>query len=111
MELPDLPKKYNRTESKVDGKVAHWFWKNWPRPVVIEVKVVGGTTKRHQGNFLKKIADKLGFKYKFRDGGVRTPCDYIVFPKGSDADGVLATCDGRDCECIINGKEVIKIRV
>lgn len=109
--LPELPKGKNRKEAKVDGRVAEWFLHNWPRVVAIEVKVVGGTTKPHQENFLRKMANKLGFKYKFRDGGLRTPCDYIVFPIGVDVDAVLATCDGNHCECIINGKDLINIKV
>jgi len=109
--LPELPKKYERKEAKIDGRVADWFLNNWPRPVALEVKIKGGKLKEHQQRFLDKIANKLGFKYKFRDGSLRTPCDYIIFPIGSEADGVVATCDGHLCECIINGTEVIQIKV
>lgn len=111
MTLPPLPRKYERKESKVDGRVADWFHKNWPRAVAIEVKILGGKVKPHQEAFLKKVANKLGFKYKFRDGGLRTPCDYIVFPEGADVDAVLATCDGNKCECVINNSESINIKV
>lgn len=111
MNLPELPIGKNRKEAKVDGKVAEWFLNNYHRPIILEVKIKGGTVKEHQDRLLKKIANKLGFKYKFRDGATRTPCDYVIFPKGSDADGVLATCDGNECECVINGKEILNIKV
>ena len=79
--------------------------------MAIEVKIIGGKTKPHQESFLSKMARNMGFKYKFRDGGLRTPCDYIVFPVGVHVDAVLATCEGNNCECIINGEEVLNIKV
>lgn len=111
MSLPPLPKKYERKEAKIDGRVADWFFNNWPRAVAIEVKITGGKTKPHQEAFLKKVSKREGFKYKFRDGGLRTPCDYIVFPKDAVVDAVLATCDGNICDCVINGSEKLTIKV
>lgn len=108
MKLPELPKGYNRKEAKIDGAVADWFLKNHPRSVLLEVKVKGGALKEHQRRLLKSVGETGEFKYKFRDGGLRTPLDYVIL---KDADAVLATCDGRKCECVINGEEIINIKV
>ena len=109
--LPELPKGKDRKEAKIDGRVADWFYKHHPRPVALEVKVTGGKLKEHQARFINKISKGLGFKYKFRDGSLRTPCDYIIFPKNSDADAVVATCEGNKCECEINNTYKINIKV
>lgn len=109
MELPELPKKYNRREEKVDGFVADWFFRNHPRPVLLEVKVKGGRVSDHQKKLIAKVSKEHSFKHKFRDGNVRTPLDYIIVPQGLDA--VLAVCDGRVCECIINNETKITIKV
>lgn len=109
MELPELPKKYNRKESKIDGRVADWFFENHPNPVLLEVKIKGGQLKDHQKKLIDSVAEYHRFKYKFPDGARRTPLDYIIVPKGLDA--VLAVCDGNICVCTINNKKVIEIKV
>lgn len=109
MELPELPKGKNRKEAKIDGRVAEWFSNNYHRPVILEVKIKGGRVLEHQQRLLNQVAKTGKFKYKFPDGSRRTPCDYVVIPKG--AVGVLAICDGNKCECIINNKRIINISV
>lgn len=108
MELPELPKKYKRTEAKIDGKVADWFFKNHPRPVLLEVKIKGGKVSDHQARLLKSVGTTGDFKYKFPDGGRRTPLDYVIL-KGADA--VLCWCDGNKCVCDVNGAYSIEIKV
>lgn len=110
MSLPELPKGHNRREAKIDGRVAQWFLDNYPRPVLLEVKVKGGRLKEHQKRLINKVAVEGKFKYKFPDGGRRTPLDYIVVPSGLVS--VLAECDGNECVCSINnGKRIINIKV
>lgn len=109
MDLPELPKGKNRKESKIDGLVAEWFFNNHPHPVLLEVKIKGGKLKDHQQKLINKVSKEHRFMYKFRDGNVRTPLDYIIVPKGLDA--VLAVCEGRKCECTINNVFKIDIKV
>ena len=106
--MPELPKGYDRKEAKIDGKVADWFFKNHPRSVLLEVKMKGGKISEHQERLLKSVGKTGKFKYKFPDGGRRTPLDYVVL---KDADAVLAVCEGRECECTINGKIKFNIKV
>lgn len=110
MELPELPKGHNRREAKIDGRVAQWFFDNYPRPVLLEVKMKGGQIKEHQQRLLKKVAKEGSFKYKFPDGRARTPLDYIIVPQGVVS--VLAVCEGNVCVCDINnGKRFLTIKV
>ena len=109
MDLPELPKKYKRTESKIDGRVSDWFFLHHPNPVLLEVKIKGGSLKDHQKKLIDKVSKERKFKYKFPDGGRRTPLDYIIVPKGLDA--VLAVCNDNVCTCTINNKEVIDITI
>jgi hypothetical protein len=109
MELPELPKKYNRKEAKIDGRVADWFFHNHTNPVLLEVKIKGGRLKDHQKKLIASVADSHRFKYKFPDGARRTPLDYIIVPKGLDA--VLAVCDGNLCVCTINGVDKLTITI
>ena len=108
MNLPELPKKYDRKEAKIDGRVADWFYVNHPRSVLLEVKIKGGRLKEHQKRLLDMVAKTGTFKYKWRDGALRTALDYVIL---KNADAVLAVCDGNVCECTINGKEKITIKV
>lgn len=109
MELPELPKKHNRREAKIDGRVAQWFFDNYPHPVLLEVKIKGGQLKEHQERLINKVSKERRFKYKFPDGRQRTPLDYIVVPKGLHA--VLAVCEGNRCECTINNEEYLTITI
>ena len=108
MTLPELPKKYERKEAKIDGLVADWFDKNYPRSVILEVKVEGGRLLEHQRRLINKVSKTGKFKYKFPDGGKRTPLDYVVL---KDIDAVLAECVGRKCVCTINNDHQINIRI
>lgn len=108
MELPELPKGKNRKEAKIDGRVADWFVRNYPRSVLLEVKMKGGQLKEHQERLLKKVGRTGKFHYKFPDGGRRTPLDYVIL---HDADAVLAVCEGNECECTVNGKKVFNIKI
>lgn len=109
MDLPELPKGKQRKEAKIDGAVAEWFYNNYEHPVLLEVKMRGGTIKEHQYRLIKTISEERRFKYKFPDGRTRTPLDYIVVPNGLHA--VLAVCEGRVCECVINNKEKLTITI
>ena len=108
MDLPELPKGKKRSEAKIDGKVAEWFFKNHPHSVLLEVKMKGGKVKEHQQRLLDSVSKTGTFKYKFPDGGKRTPLDYVILKK---ADAVLAICEGRECECIINGEIKMNIKI
>ena len=109
MNLPELPKGKNRSEAKIDGKVADWFFNNYQHPVLLEVKMKGGTVKEHQERLIKTVSRERRFKYKFPDGRTRTPLDYIVVPHGLHA--VLAVCEGNVCECVINNEETLTIKI
>jgi hypothetical protein len=109
MTLPELPKGKNREEAKMDGPVAEWFFNNHPHPVILEVKMKGGKVEEHQQRLINKVSKEHRFMYKFRDGNVRTPLDYIIVPNRLDA--VLAVCEGRKCECTINNTYKINIKV
>lgn len=109
MNLPELPKGKKRTEAKIDGRVAQWFFDNHPNPVLLEVKMKGGEVKEHQQRLINTISKERKFKYKFPDGRTRTPLDYIIVPSGLDA--VLAVCEGRTCECVINNKKQLTIKI
>lgn len=108
MELPELPKGKQRKEAKIDGRVAQWFFDNYPRSILLEVKMQDGRLKEHQQRLINKLSKEHKFKYKFRDGSERTPLDYVIL---KDADAVLAVCDERgNCECTINNKKTFKIK-
>lgn len=106
--LPELPKKYERKEAKIDGRVADWFQSNHPRSVLLEVKIKGGKVSEHQKRLIDQVSKTGEFKYKFPDGARRTPLDYVIL---KDADAVLAVCDGNTCVCTINNNHTITIKV
>lgn len=108
MELPELPKGKQRKEAKIDGLVADWFFKHHPHSVLLEVKMKNGKVKEHQQRLLNSVGKTGQFKYKFPDGGKRTPLDYVILKK---ADAVLAVCEGKKCECIINGTTKLTINI
>lgn len=109
MTLPELPRKNKRTESKIDGRVAEWFSKNHPRSVLLEVKMVGGKVLEHQERLIKQVAQTGKFLYKFKDGGTRTPLDYVVL---KNADAALCVCsDTGACTCTINNNYSFDIKV
>jgi hypothetical protein len=99
-----LPKKHNRTEAKVDSKVAEKLRKlhahrNWG----LEVKMKGGRLKDHQITALKQVEDGK-FMYKIPDQGRRNPFDIIYL---GDADAVVCVVDGKEVECKVNGGVII----
>lgn len=99
--LPDLPKKYKRTEAKVDSLVASALVKkhthrNW----ALEVKIKGGRLKKHQSVALKQVENGKFPPYKIRDDGARNPFDYIYL---GDADAIVCVVDGKDVACDVNG--------
>ncbi len=107
--LPELPKGKQRTEAKIDGRVAQWFFDNHPNPVLLEVKIKGGEVKEHQKRLINTVSKERRFKYKFPDGRTRTPLDYIIVPSGLDA--VLAVCSDNVCTCLINNEKEITIKI
>lgn len=99
--LPDLPKKYKRTESKVDSLVANALIKkhthrNW----ALEVKIKGGRLKKHQAVALKQVENGKFPPYKLRDMGQISPFDFFYL---GDADAIVCVVDGRDVACEVNG--------
>lgn len=109
MALPELPKKYNRKESKIDGRVSDWLFKNHPKSCLYEVKMVGGKLALHQRKLLKSLGTTGKFHYKFPDGARRTPLDGVIL---KDADAVLCWCNEKGvCVCIVNNKEQFNIKV
>lgn len=107
MTLPDLPKKYNRREAKVDGLVAAWFLKNHPLDVLLEVKMKGGKVLDHQKVALRQV-EKGKFMHKFPDMGRKTPADYVILKK---ADSALCFVDGKDVECVINNEYKVNFKI
>ena len=100
MNLPELPKKYNRTESKVDGLVALALIKKHPhKNWALEVKMKGGKKLSHQTNALKQVEDGVFPPYKLADMGRRMPFDYIHI---GDADAIYCVVDDRNVECEVN---------
>lgn len=96
-----LPKKYKRTEAKVDGKVAERLTKlhmhrNW----ALEVKIKGGRLLDHQKAALKQVENGKFKPYKLPDLGQRNPFDYVYL---GDADAIVCWVDGRDVRCEVNG--------
>lgn len=108
MELPDLPRKNKRTESKIDNKVAEWFEENYPKTCLIEVKMKGGRVAEHQQRLIDSVAETGAFKYKFPDGARRTPLDYIVC---KNIDVALCSCDKDGCVCTINNEYQLNIKL
>jgi hypothetical protein len=95
-----LPKKVNRTESKIDSLVAEKLRKKHPhRNWALEVKVKGGCLKPHQIKALKRVENGK-FMYKIPDMGRRNPFDIIYL---GDADAIVCVADGRDVKCEVNG--------
>jgi len=97
---PKLPRKNNRTEAKIDSKVAEWLQKhhgcrNW----LLEVKMKGGRFLPHQKAALKQVENGK-FLYKIPDSGARNPADYVCL---GDADAIYCVVDGRNVKCDING--------
>jgi|GEM_PF-3478010 len=106
--MKDLPKKYNRRESKVDGKVLAWFMENYPRSFAIEVKVTGGKVKDHQAAALNQVVGNK-FGWKIPDTGRKNSFDLLGL---KDADAFICVCEGNDCVCTrLNDGEVIHMNV
>lgn len=94
MELPQLPKKHQRKEAKIDSLVAKWFLDNYPDDVAIEVKIKGNKLLPHQEVALNQV-NKGEFAYKIPDMGRKNPFDCVVLKK---AKAFVVTCDGSLCE-------------
>ncbi len=95
-ELPPLPKRYNRKESKVDDLVDDWFYFNYPYSYAVEVKVKGNKALPHQVLALKEVQDGA-FSYKLPDMGRRNPFDIFGIKGGH---GFVVTCEGLSCEAV-----------
>jgi len=99
--LPELPKKNKSLERTLDGKVNDWLMANYPNDYLLEVKVKGGKLSPHQKKKLLEVEDGV-FSYKFPDGFLRTPCDYVGLKYGI---ALVCVIDGRDVVCTPNRKE------
>jgi len=99
-QFPDLPKKINRREEKVDGLVAKRLVKlninpNW----LLEVKMKGNKLLSHQKVAQKQVQNGT-FLWKPPDFGARNPGDYIRL---GDADAIVCVVDGKHVSCETNG--------
>lgn len=99
--LPELPKKYERTEAKVDSRVANKLvavhpHKNW----ALEVKIKGGRLLKHQNTKLKQVENGTMSPYKIRDNGGENPFDFFYL---GDADAIVCWVDNKDVHCDVNG--------
>jgi hypothetical protein len=100
MELPNLPKKYKRTEAKVDSLVAEKLMKKHPhRNWALEVKVKGGRLETHQKVALKQVENGTFKPYKIPDMGRQNPFDFFYL---GDADAIVCVVDGKSVTCEVN---------
>jgi hypothetical protein len=97
--MPPLPRKNDRREAKLDGKVAEWLRKNHPcKNWLLEVKMKRGKHLPHQKAAAQQvIAGK--FLWKPSDMGSRMPGDYIRL---GDADAIYCVINGKDVRCEVN---------
>lgn len=98
--LPDLPKKYNRTEAKVDSLVAEKLVKkhtcrNW----ALEVKIKGNKLTKNQQVKLKQVENGKLPPIKIPDMGRENPFDFFYL---GDADAIVCTVDDKDVRCVVN---------
>jgi len=107
MELPNLPKKYKRTEAKVDGLVLKWLLKNHPRSFALEVKMRGGKLLPHQKVALKQVSNGV-FGHKIADMGRRNCFDAFGL---IGADALLCVVDGKEVECRVNDTHSISFTI
>lgn len=98
MELPELPKKYNRREANVDGKVLRFLEKNHPHSFALEVKIKGGRVLDHQKVALNRVKNGY-FSWKIPDMGQRNPFDAFCL---KNADAILCIVDGKKVTCRVN---------
>lgn len=99
MKLPELPKKYKRTEAKVDTLVAEKLRAKHPhRNWALEVKLKGNKVLPHQKVALKQVENGK-FMYKIPDMGQRNPFDIIYL---GDADAIVCVVDKKNVHCEVN---------
>lgn len=97
--MPPLPKKVNRIEAKLDGKVAAWLYKNHKgKNWLLEVKMHGGKHLPHQKAAAKQVINGT-FLWKPTDMGDRKPGDYIRL---GDGDAIYCVIKGKDVSCSVN---------
>lgn len=107
MELPDLPKKYKRTEADVDGKVLNWLLKNYPISFALEVKVGNNKVLPHQKTALAKVT-KGRYGKKIPDMGQRNDFDAFGLING---DALVCTVTGKNVSCIVNDTHEITFTI
>lgn len=100
----ELPKKYKRTEAKVDGPILEWLSKHHPRSFALEVKIAGGVLLEHQDKALKQVSKGL-FTHKIPDMGGKNPFDAFCL---KDADAIVCVADGKNVECSVNSAHTIR---
>ena len=106
MELPNLPKKYKRTEAKLDSLVAEKLMKKHPhRNWCLEVKIKGGRLEKHQKVALKQVENGTFKPYKIPDMGRQNPFDFFYL---GDADAIFCVVDGKN---VTSDDKVINITV
>lgn len=102
--LPNLPRKNNRREAKLDGVVAIWLLRHHPNHNwLLEVKMKGGKYLQHQRVAQKQVMND-NFLWKPPDRGTKNPGDYISLGKGADA--IYCVIDGNKVHCEVNEGEV-----
>jgi len=91
--MPPLPRKNKRKESKIDTPVLAWFNRNYDGDVAVEVKIKGGKLKPHQEAALRQVKNGT-FYYKIPDDGKRKPLDGFSL---KHATPFVVECDGNKC--------------
>ena len=109
MNLPDLPKKYNRKEANITPDVMDWFFNYYPDDVTVEVKVDKNKVLPHQKIALQQVEDGT-FKWKIPDQGKKNPWDFIVL-KTKMVKPFVVTCVGRVCQAIGKDGEEFTFKV
>lgn len=103
--MPPLPKKVNRREAEVDGKVAERLcWLHKHRPWAMEVKIKGGRLKPHQQVALKQVENGTHPPQKIPDMGRQNPYDYYYL--GPTPDAIVCVVDGKQVRCEVRGSSV-----
>lgn len=97
-ELPELPKFYNRKEEKVDGKIAQWFFKNYPSNFTLEIKVDNNKALPHQITALNQVHNGI-FLYKIPDMGRKNPFDYIGIKQSDSVHAFVVTYNTKTKTC------------
>jgi len=102
-----LPKKRKTKEADITPRVLAYFRDNYPYSVALEIKIKGNKPLPHQKVALAQV-NAGTFSYKLPDMGKRNPFDAVVL---KNAQGLLVTCDGYQCEVVRGDGSTFSIRI